>query len=277
MELDKFHVRDGRARAPGDGHAVTGRNGWVGRIEINLSAPTRRQYHSITANCLDSSGAFIQRVKTQTTIFCGKTKLCRRNQIDGHVIFQQLHMRSTREFRQKRVLDLPPRYILHMQHAPLRVPTFSSKVRFAMPRNLPLVEAYADFLQFADRFRPLGNDCAHDFLVTKSHPRLQCVANMQFEGIFAARDTRDAALGPCRIRVATFALCDDSDGTVPGSFERETQAGDSATDHDKIEFLHAICRLSIKRVPPMKTARARMDLGRSACSGCNVSASIKLI
>ena len=99
---------------------------------------------------------------------------------------------------------------------------------------------------------------------------------MEFEGIFITRDAGDTALGPCRVRVATFALCDHSYGTMPGSLERETQTRDSAADHDKIELLHAIRRLSISRVLPMNTARARMEFGRTVCSGCKVSASIKL-
>src|SRR5437899_1045783 len=191
MELDEFHVRDCRAGTPGDSDSDTSRNRWVGRIEINLSASACRQHHSITANCFDSSGVLNQGVKTQAAIFCGKTKLCRGDQIDCHVIFQQLHMGSALKFSKKRILNLASCYILHVQHTPLRVSAFSSKVRLAVARNLPLVETHADFLQFADRIRSFGNDCEHDFLITKSRARLERVANMEFEGIFVTRDAGD--------------------------------------------------------------------------------------
>src|SRR6266404_503522 len=185
-------------------------------------------------------------------------------------------MGSALEFCEKRALNFPAGYILHVQHSALGVSAFSSKIRLTMAGNLPLVEAHPDFLQLADRFRSFGHDCAHDLLVTKSRARLECIANVQFEGIFTARHASNAALRPCRIRVAPLSFCDDSDRTVLGSFECKTQAGDSAADHDKIEFLHAIRRLSINRVPPMKTARARTAFGRNVCSGSRVSASIKL-
>ena len=144
-----------------------------------------------------------------------------------------------------------------------------------MAGNLSLVEAHADLLQFPDRFRSFGHDCAHDLLVTKSGTGIECVANMQFEGILTARHASNAALRPCCIRVAPLSFCDYSNGTVSGSFECESQTRYSAPDHDKIEFLHAIRKLSINRVPPMKMARARTAFGRNVCSGSKVSASIK--
>src|SRR5438105_6076259 len=185
-------------------------------------------------------------------------------------------MGSPLEFCEKGALNFPAGNVLHVQHSALGVSAFSSKIRLTMPGNLPLVEVHSDFLQLADRFRSFGHDCAHDLLVTKSCARFECIANVQFEGIFAGCHASNAALSPRRIGIASRSRCDDSNGTVPGCFECETQAGDSAADHDKIEFLHAIRRLSIKRVPPIKTARARIAFGRNVCNGSKVSASIKL-
>ena len=37
VELDEFHVRDRRARAPAHGHAVAGRGVGIGRVEVDLA------------------------------------------------------------------------------------------------------------------------------------------------------------------------------------------------------------------------------------------------
>ena len=185
-------------------------------------------------------------------------------------------MGCTREFREERILNFPAGYILYVQYPALGVSAFSPEIRLTMAGNLPLVEAHSDLLQFPNRFRSFGHDCAHHLLVTKSGAGIKCVANMQFEGILTAGHASNAALGPCRIRVAPLSFCNYSHGTLPGSLECKAQTRDSASDYDKIEFLHAISRLSINRVPPMKTARARTAFGRNVCSGSKVSASIKL-
>src|SRR5438270_11044989 len=186
-------------------------------------------------------------------------------------------MGSPLEFCEKGALNFPAGNVLHVQHSALGVSAFSSKIRLTMPGNLPLVEVHSDFLQLADRFRSFGHDCAHDLLVTKSDAGLECIANVQFKGIFTARHASNAAFSRCCIRGAPLSLGDDSDRTVLGGSARETHAGDSAADHNKIEFLHAIRRLSINRVSPIKTARARTAFGRNVCSGSKVSASIKLM
>src|SRR5436305_662473 len=106
---------------------------------------------------------------------------------------------------------------------------------------------------------------------------LKRVAHVQLERIFVTRDAGNAALRPRRVAVGPFAFRDQGDGTVLRRLQGKTQAGDSAPDHNEIEFLHVSRKLSIKRVLPMKTASAMRALGRNTSSGCKFSRSTMLM
>ena len=53
MELDEFHVRDHRARAPRHRDTVASRDIRIGRVEINFPATAGGEHDSIGADCFD--------------------------------------------------------------------------------------------------------------------------------------------------------------------------------------------------------------------------------
>ena len=90
MELDELHVRDDRSRAPGHRHAVARRDVRVRRVEINFPAAARGQDQPVGPNRFHFARALIEHVNAEAAIFRGEAKFARRDQIDRHVIFQQL-------------------------------------------------------------------------------------------------------------------------------------------------------------------------------------------
>ena len=93
-------------------------------------------------------------------------------------------------------------------------------------------------------------------------PAVERVAHVQFERIFSARDASDAALGPGGVAVRAFSFCHDRDRPVLGRFPGKTQSGNAAANDDEIVLFHGSRILSISRVFPKKTARARTALRR---------------
>ena len=96
MELDEFHVRDLRARAPGHGHAVAGRDGRIGRVEIDFAATAGREDHLIRAKGADLPGGFIEHVSAQDAVLGGKAELVERDEIDRRVILKNGDARISR-------------------------------------------------------------------------------------------------------------------------------------------------------------------------------------
>ena len=90
MKLDKFHVRDLHACAPRHRHAVSRRDVWIRRVQIDFAATASRQHDAIGPDRFHFSGVFIQDIDTEATVFCGKTEFRCGEQVHRHVIFHQV-------------------------------------------------------------------------------------------------------------------------------------------------------------------------------------------
>ena len=84
-----------RARAPGHRHAVARRDVGIGRVEINFPATAGREDQPIGADRFDLAGCFIEHVNAETTIFRREAEFAGGDQIDRHVIFEQLDIAAT--------------------------------------------------------------------------------------------------------------------------------------------------------------------------------------
>src|ERR1700692_104599 len=137
------------------------------------------------------------------------------------------------------------------------MPAFASKVEFAMAGNVALVELHAELDQILNSRRSFGHNRADHILVAQAGAGFECIADVQLERILVARHTSDSALRPPRVRIRPLALCDHRHRAVLRRLEGKTKPGNTAADHDEIVFFHPTTMLSIKRVSPKKTARAR--------------------
>ncbi len=161
MELDEFHVRDRRARAPGHRHAVARRDVRVGRVEINFPATAGRQDQPIGANRFDFGRRFVEHINAEATVFRGEPEFAGRDQIDRHVVFQQFDSRRAAQLAQQRLLDFRAGHVLHMQDAPLRMSAFAPEIELAMSGNFALVEMQSELDQLANARRTFRDDRAH--------------------------------------------------------------------------------------------------------------------
>ena len=102
MKLDEFHVGDNRAGAPCHRDAIAGRDRRVGRVEINLAATPGGEDQPVGADGFHHAGNFIEHINSEAMILGGKAKFGRGDQIDRHVIFEQLNVRRTLDRAQQR-------------------------------------------------------------------------------------------------------------------------------------------------------------------------------
>ena len=244
MELNKFHVRDGCSGAPSHRYPVSGRDIGVRGIEINLSAAASGQDHSIAAYCFDVAGGLIENVNADHAILGGVAKLAGRNQVNAHVVVEDLDMRFLDHGIEQALLNFAPGGILIVKDAPFGVSAFSSQIQFPQSSlQYSFVEVDADSHQFADGGGSPRHDCADCFRIAQSGAGYHGVRNMQIERILGTGHTRDATLGPGGIGVGRPTFGHDGDGTMLRKLERETKTRDAAADDNKINLIHGIAWL----------------------------------
>ena len=227
------------ARPPRHRHAVARRDVGICRIEIDLSATAGREDESIGPDRFHFARSFVEHINAETTIFGRKAELARGNQIDRHVILEQLHLGIAVQFAQQRLLNLHAGHVLHMQNAPFRMAAFASQIRLAMASDLPLVEVQTELDQFSHPRRPFHDDRAHRRFVAKPRARFERVRDMKLERIFIAGHARDAALRPGRVRISAFAFGNHRDRAVLRRLQGKRQPGDAAADDDEIVWFHS--------------------------------------
>ena len=165
MKLNKLHVRDRHTSAPRHRHAVAGRDVGIGCVEIDFSAAAGREHDPIRSDRLHLVAVLVEDVNAEATIFSRVTDLGRRNQVDRHVIFQKIDMRLPSQFAQQCVLDLFSGHILHVQDAPLRMPTFAAQIEFTVAGDSALIELHAKIDKFLNPCWRFRNNCADGVFV----------------------------------------------------------------------------------------------------------------
>ncbi len=82
---------------------------------------------------------------------------------------------------QQNVFNLLAGYILHVQHAPLRVTAFAAKIKLTMSGDFALVKMQAKIDKFANSLRPFRYDRANSFFVTQPPACFERIAHMQLK------------------------------------------------------------------------------------------------
>src|SRR4051812_5430652 len=149
---------------------------------------------------------------------------------------------------------------------------FAAQVGFAVPCDLAIVKVESELDQFPDAGRPFHDDRAHGCLVAESGAGLECIGDMEREGIFVAGHAGDPALRPGRVRICALAFGDNGDRSLFRRLKGKSQPGDAAADHDEIVLLHENRRLSIRRVCPKNAATAMSESGPVSFTVSSVSA-----
>jgi hypothetical protein len=99
---------------------------------------------------------------------------------------------------------------------------------------------HAELDEFGDAGWAFLDDGADDVLFAEASAGLECIANVEFEGIFLTGNGGDAALGIIGIRLGAIFLGDDSNAAVRGDFESEGKAGDAAAEDEEIEVFQRL-------------------------------------
>ena len=272
MELDELHVGDGGSRAPGHRHPVARRDVGVRRVKIDLPAAARSEDQPVGPNRLDVTRDLVEHVSAEATVLGGESKFPRRNQIDGHVMFQQLHPGRRVELAQQRLLDLKAGHVLHMQDPSFRMATLPPEIGLAMPGDFAIVKMEPEVHQLLNARRTFHHDRPDCRFVAQAGSCFERVLDVKLERILVARHASDPTLRPGGIGVGALALGNHRDRSMGCRLQGKSQPGNTAADDDEIVFLHGSRILSINRVCPKKTATAMSEFGWTLSTGCNVSA-----
>ena len=273
MELDELHVRDHSTGPPGHGDAIPRGDVGICCVEIDLPATARGQHSDIAAEGFHHAAGFVEHIYSHTTVLHRVTEFAGRYEIHRHVVFHDFDAWMRGDLSYECAFDFVPRGVPEMQNPTLGVATLASEVQFMVAVSIvALVEVHAELHQLGDALRAFGDDLAHGILVAEARPRIESVADVEFEGILVTHHTGHAALCPSGIRVGNGALGDEGYATFLRSLQSKGESCDSAAKDDEIKFSHGIGgrgMLSMRRALPRKTATAsrpavfRLDSERS--------------
>ena len=243
VELDEFHVADGRTRAPGHGHAVAGGDVGIRCVEVNFATAASGQHDAVAAQGEDAAGFFVEHVDADHAVLGGVAEFARGDEVDGHVVFQHGDRRMFLDGGHEGFFDFEPGEVVGVENAALGVSAFATEIEFgAAVGFFAQVEGHAEFDQFANPLGAFAHDEVDDVLVAQSRPGLEGVFDVEFERILRAGHASHAALGPRRVGRGFGAFRHHRDGAVRGGFERVGQAGDAGAEDDVVKLLHDAAR-----------------------------------
>ena len=156
MELNKFHVGHRCSGAPSHGNSVAGRDIRVRGVEINLAAAAGGEDHSIAPNRFDHPGSVIENIDANHAILSGVAELACRDQVNGHMIVENLDIAFLDNRIKQTLLDLATCCIVIVEDTSLGVSAFLTQIQlFLAVLQNSFVEMDSDPHEFPDSGRAL--------------------------------------------------------------------------------------------------------------------------
>src|SRR5688572_3900649 len=90
MELDEFHVGDGRAGTISHRDTIACRDVGIGRVKVNFATATSRQQDDGSGKGLNTSSSPVEHIDAHAAVGSIVAKLVTGNQVDGEVILENL-------------------------------------------------------------------------------------------------------------------------------------------------------------------------------------------
>ena len=229
MELHELHVRDLRARAPRERHAVArGRVGVAG-IEVDLAATARGKDGIGRTDGVDLARARIEHVRAHAAAGAGQAEAARGDQLDHHRLLAHVDRRLPLERADHGRLALLSGDVARVEDAPHGVPALAAEVPRAV---LLLREADAAVDQVTDAGGGLAHDTPHHLLVAQSRAGDERVLHVRGERVGGIGHAADAALGEVGVAVLQALLRRQDDAPRRRQVKRRHQAAHARTDNE---------------------------------------------
>src|SRR5215472_3755865 len=119
IELDEFHVRNGRSSPIGHRHPIAGRYVWIRGVKIYFSASARGQKRARGGKGLDFTGSLIQRINPQTALIATRSDLLAGYEINRDMVLENRDVFMTSHRGEQSALDLTAVDIFCVQNAAL--------------------------------------------------------------------------------------------------------------------------------------------------------------
>src|SRR5258708_23702692 len=112
MELNKFHVRNGRPGAVSHGHAVSGGNVRVGSVQIYFATTSGGQQCDGSGESIHLARGLVQHIDPEAAVAAYVAEFLAGDQINCEVVLEYLDVRLRADGCQQRPLDFAARHIL---------------------------------------------------------------------------------------------------------------------------------------------------------------------
>ena len=139
-----------------------------------------------------------------------------------------------------------------MHHAPLGMPALAREV---VPERRGVArELRSQLDQFPHAPRSFSDGDAHRFLAAQSRAGHERVVDVLLVAVLWAEDGRNPSLGICGVALRPASLGEQGNGPVPGRLYSEGKPSNSRAEHEVVELVAHVGRLSesgrVKICPP---------------------------
>ena len=244
VELDELHVRDLRARAPGEGHAVARRDVGIAGIEVDLAAAARREDRVRGTHGVDLVRRLVEHVRAHTAVGALQAEAARDDEVDHDRLLAHVEDGMLPQRADHRGLALLAGDVARVENAAHGVAALAAEVPGAV---LLAVELHAAVDEVLDGGGGLRDDAPHDRLVTEAGARNKGVRNMVLERVGGIRHAADAALGEIRVAVRQPLLGDEDDPAGGGQVEGRHESAHSRADDEVVAVYDAHVRMFLCR------------------------------
>ena len=179
MELNEFHVHDGHPGPIGHRNTIPRGDGWIGCVQVALSASACCQNHHFSRNRQHLLRSTLQNINPHHAVGARKLHFFGSHQIDRHHVFPNLNTGRGPHRREKRFFEFLPGDIARMKNPALGVSRLFPQIRLIPSTVLTLGKPDAQFNQLRHAGRAVLYHLANHILPAQTRSRRQSVPDMQ--------------------------------------------------------------------------------------------------
>jgi hypothetical protein len=226
MELDELHVADFGACAESHGNAISGCNGWIRGIAIDLAEASGGKQNAPGTQVFDSS-IIVKNVDTDDAAIFD-------DEIASESKLAESDVGESGSLLVECAADLASSGVaVCVQDAVAAVGAFAGESEF----GAGAIEFRAPSNQFFNAGRAFFDQDASGVRVAKSVASVERVLKVKADAVFVAKRGGDPALRVLRVGLGNLALGEAENAPVCGELNGGAHSGDASPNNNEIEFL----------------------------------------
>jgi len=220
VELDKLHVADRQAGAPGHGRAIASGDIGVGGVGIDLPEPAGGEHGAGGVDREDFLRRLVEKIGADTTVFAGMSDPAGGDEVDGHQVFTEGDIGGFAGVFDENLHYFLAGDVARMQYAAVRVAALLPEVVFVfLAFVFPQVEFDAELFEFMNAVASTFHHLFHNRWNAQPAPGDEGVGHMRPEGVVGVDHTGDTALGVEAVALGGLDLAGHQHAPVPAQFQ----------------------------------------------------------